>query len=454
MMEIGDVWRRIHAAVPVVWRIYQEELLREPDPACAGWVATLVTTAASEADVRAAIRMSQEYADVHAPKPEPEPEPQPEPVSLSPIRVDGRRLVRADGRPWVWRGATAFRLVELVAHGRESDAVAWLQWARGCGFNVARVLTMCRGMFSLSPEDGRAALARTLDLARQHGIWLHVTCLADTRAIWQDQTDTTGRVWRLARDHVAGVGVICAAADNVALVEVANEPYHPTQADAVHDVTALRAWAATVPSPVVALGAAADDEDDTHADGANAVTVHLDRGRDEWNMVRRVREIEALSSAAVAPALNTEPIGFAEQGRAGSRSANPSIAAAFGALSRVFDVPSTWHSDSGLHCTIPGPQQEMCARAFVAGTQLVPDGAALSFRNTGWPNSPVTRARFAEGEPKDNACVRAYSGIDGDTGILVLLGVRGNAGIEMGSGWKQGAVLAEWPELRVIAISR
>jgi hypothetical protein len=453
-MDIGLIWRRIQAAVPVVWRIYREELLRDPDPGCAGWIATLVTTEATESDVRAAIRMSDEYKSVHAPKPEPEPEPQPEPVGLSPIRVDGRRLVRADGRPWVWRGATAFRLVEFVAHGREDDAVAWLQWMQARGFNVARVLTMCRGMFALSPEDGRAALARTLDLARECGIWLHVTCLADTKAIWQDQPDTTGRVWQLARDHVAGVSVICAGADNVALVEVANEPYHPTQADVVHDMTALRAWAATVTSPVVALGAAADDEDDTHADGANAVTVHLDRGRDPWNMVRRVREIEALSSAAVAPACNTEPIGFAEQGRAGSRSANPSIAAAFGALSRVFDVPSTWHSDSGLHCTIPGPTQDACARAFITGTQLVPDATVLGFRNAGWPNSPVVRVRFAEGEPRDNACVRAYSGISGDTGILVLLGVRGDAGIEMGSGWKQGATLAEWPELRVIEIRR
>ena len=39
------------------------------------------------------------------------------------LRAEGRTLVCADGSVFRWRGVTAFRLVDLVADGREPEAV-------------------------------------------------------------------------------------------------------------------------------------------------------------------------------------------------------------------------------------------------------------------------------------------------------------------------------------------
>ena len=45
------------------------------------------------------------------------------------LRVSGTRSSRPDGSVFEWRGITAFRLLEFVAHGREAEADAYLAWA-------------------------------------------------------------------------------------------------------------------------------------------------------------------------------------------------------------------------------------------------------------------------------------------------------------------------------------
>jgi len=179
---------------------------------------------------------------------------------------------------------TAFRLVEMVSHEDVWEISDYLDWVVSQGFNVVRVLTMCNGMFKLTPEEGRDALPFLLRRAAARGIYVHVVCLADS-------TSYPGMDYGA---HVEAVGRICAEHGNVALVEIANEPYHGTQALAVHDVTNLRMWASRVPNSVpVAFGAASDDESvEMVGTAADALVIHLDRGRDEWNMARRVRELE------------------------------------------------------------------------------------------------------------------------------------------------------------------
>jgi hypothetical protein len=437
-----DEWQRIAEAMRVVWRVYRAELLREPDPDCSGWVAEIATGHMTEAQMVEAIRLTGEWAAVHAPKPEPVPVPQP---SLrGRLRVEGRRLVGADGQPFAWRGVTGFRLLELTSSGRIAEATWFLEWARQTGFNVVRVLGMCKGMFSLSPTFGAYSLGELLDLAAAHGLYLHVTALADT-ASYPDLDYGA---------HVEALGSVCAQHENVALLEASNEPYHGSQASAVHDVANLQRWAARVPQGVlVALGASAEDES-REMDDAPVIVAHLDRGRDPWNMARRVRELETLSADSGRYVINSEPIGAAETDQPGRRSADPAIHAAFGALSRIFGVGSTFHCEAGLQAVVPGPVQQACAAAFIAGTRIVPDDVALEFRNARWPDSPVKDARFAEGPPKPDTCVRAYSGISGNAGVLALVGVSGDPGVVYGGGWQPGRVVLELPGLRVLELRR
>ena len=81
----------------------------------------------------------------------------------------------------------------------------------------------------------------------------------------------------------------------------------------------------------------------------------------------------------------------------------------------------------------------------------MPDEARLLSRDVGGPGSPVARYRAAGSEPRDGAAVGVYPALASATsGVVVLLGVRGDPGIVWARGWREGAVLAEWPECRVI----
>src|SRR5687768_15534233 len=73
------------------------------------------------------------------------------------LKIHGTEFVGADGRRFEWRGITAFRLLQLIARGRTSEAEAYLDWCAQQGLTVVRVLTMAKYLFELAPADGRAA---------------------------------------------------------------------------------------------------------------------------------------------------------------------------------------------------------------------------------------------------------------------------------------------------------
>jgi len=292
-----------------------------------------------------------------------------------------KRALCAGDRPFRWRGVTAFGLADLVADGRDAEARAFVAWARTSGFNVLRVLTMLPngGWLDLSPEAGRRAMPRVFALAREHGFYVQAVALANTgEASGRFQTDA------FLREQVREVARLCASAGNCVL-EIANEPYHGTQADL--DTPALmerlqREIPQGLPS---AWGAAADDASRAMA-GGTFVVVHIDRSGDRWTRVARARSLAALSVATGKFVVDNEPIGAAERPERNRRDSAPEAFFAQGALSRVLDVGSTFHCQDCLVARVPGPVQQDCARAFVEGTRVIPD--ALTVAASG-PDAPV-----------------------------------------------------------------
>src|SRR5262245_52288943 len=56
---------------------------------------------------------------------------------------------RSGSSSFEWRGISAFRLVEMAAHGRDRDVIRFLDWARSQQLTVVRVFVMARHLFQL-----------------------------------------------------------------------------------------------------------------------------------------------------------------------------------------------------------------------------------------------------------------------------------------------------------------
>jgi hypothetical protein len=238
--------------------------------------------------------------------------------------------------------------------------------------------------------------------------------------------------------HVGEVDWITTSRTNV-LREVANEPWHPTQGGLLSPER-CRKLAQRIIAPS-GYGAAEDDESLDYA-GGDFAPVHLDRGRDKWNMVRRVREVYGVTERTGKPAFNQEPIGAAEASIPGKREADPAIFYTMAALNRLFNVGGVFHSEDGLHARPLGPNQRRCAEAFVRGSRVWPnDNDRLTYLNVGHSGSPIVSATFNEGDLSRPGCTRSYSGVIGNHGFNVTLGISdmANPGAQIGNGWRWGA---------------
>ena len=238
--------------------------------------------------------------------------------------------------------------------------------------------------------------------------------------------------------HTDQVEAIARAYPLVVLREVANECTHPTQDGRLSPERC--ADLADRMDGVVMHGAGPDDESPEY-DGRDGNAVHLDRGRDPWNMVRRVREIYANTERTGEPSTNQEPIGADEVERPGARLTDPAIFLTMAALGRLFDCMSIFHSESGLQSTTLGPVQRSCAEAFARGFRVWPTPDELQYRNAGHGGSPVKTANF-------DKVVRVYSGVvpDWRSALTVALGMAGSiddCAIELNEGWSWTDLLAE-----------
>ncbi len=261
------------------------------------------------------------------------------------------RFVKPDGSPFEWRGITAFRLLEFIAHGKDAAADAYLKWAASQKLTVVRVLGMADGLFKLSPADGLHALTRLLHLAQRHGLYVELVVLADTAAIQPD----------IPR-HVKAVAQACAGHPNV-LIEIANEPAHPTQARALHDAAYVKSLAQLAPPGVpVSLGSI------ENGDGFGAgsyVTWHAPRGRD-WPQ-QMGQQGSALLGKFRKPVISDEPIGAGDQAVGGRRDNVPAHFKQAAAAAARAGIGATFHYEGGLQARLPSQTEQACLDAWLAG---------------------------------------------------------------------------------------
>lgn len=306
----------------------------------------------------------------------------PEPPENKPgrISVRGTRFVQADGLPFEWRGVTAFRLAELVATGKVAEAAAYLDWAAASGVTVVRVLSMARHLFPLAPEQGVAALPRLLKMAADRGLHVEVVALADTADLTVDLDA-----------HVAAVGRIAAEHPN-AFVEIANEPFHPTQHPSLHDRATLARLAALIPGPVVvAFGSDAPGR----SGGGDYVTVHMPRGDTPWEHVGALAQGRDLVTKYGRPVVSDEPMGAAETAQPGRRDNSAERFRAAALLTRMTGMHATFHYEGGLHARIPRGAEKAAFDAWREAWTILPRGIEQgTFRKLQTPKGEAYESRL------------------------------------------------------------
>lgn len=344
-------------------------------------------------------------------------------AAVLPLTIDGR-MFRAGDQDW----RMVFTDALTILTKPEAEARAFLDWAAATGFNGIRVFAGTLGWAGQTLRHVYDRLPGVLDAAAARGLAVEVTAITDSGQGWGVET------------HLREINPIVAGRSGV-LVELANEYWHSTQAPRVRDPQYLESLLQRIdPSIPVALGAAQDDESAASA-GGDYVTVHLDRGRDPWNMVRRVREMEVLSQSTGKPVVNNEPI------KAGSQQADPAIYFTMGALNRIFEVGGVHHSDHGLAAVLPDGAQQALADAFLAGSHAIPTDERLVFKNATWADSPIRAANFTR-------VVRAYSGVAGARAWTVVLGLTGDPALELQGGWRVDHMRAAYPGVQLLALTR
>jgi hypothetical protein len=282
-------------------------------------------------------------------------------ISLPRLTIHGTSFQQS-GKPFQWRGISAFRLLEQLAHGKPSDAEAFLDWASSQKLTVVRVLAMAHHLFQLHPDEGRAALPRLLEMAASRGLYVEIVALADTEAITADFDA-----------HVKAIGEIAAKHPNT-LVEIANEPGHQTQHAGLHRADRVEKLASLIPEPVpVALGSI------EYGDGFAAgdyVTTHLPRdpGEDGWGHVRSLVTGAELIERRKKPVISDEPIGAAAKYVRGRRDNDPGRFRAAALLTRLTGMGATFHYEGGLQATIPVGEELACFDAWNEAWTLLPPG--------------------------------------------------------------------------------
>lgn len=292
------------------------------------------------------------------------------------LRISGTVFATADRRPFQWRGMTAFRLLEYVARGQEDNVEKFLSWAERQQLTVVRVLAMGQGFMNLSAEDGHRALPRLLEMAAAHQLHVEIVALAGTRDAPLDLDHQLEEIGRIAREH-----------DN-AIVEVANEPWHPSQTEEVHKPDVLARLRSRVPRAVpVALGLV--DGLDRRSAG-DYITWHSPR-EDAWGHVLALAQGPDLIRQWNKPVISDEPIGAGATYQAGRRDDSPGRFRAAAILTRLAGLGATFHYEGGLQATIPTGRELECFNAWNEAWTLLPADVERSgmFRAAGAADAAV-----------------------------------------------------------------
>jgi len=297
-------------------------------------------------------------------------------VALPDLKARGR-LIYASENPFPWIGVDGFLLGDRIAKNEDVDAV--LAWYVARRFRIVRVFAAMsivpeqrgRAPFMLTPDE----VARVVAVLSRRGIY---ACI------------TVGDMQILMPDHDQQRAYLTSIASQVG--ETCNEPFK----NGVDVVRMGRTGHRFQASGNYRLRDVVTNEKDKNGriivrqylDGVlDAVFNHSERKAefvrtphfleelwDGWNVVAESgphKGKRVIFEGVEAPGVEDEGTGFAEVRKGDSRSDSPEQAFDYAACAALFGPGATYHSDAGIDAVVPGPVQDACAQAFVAGLEAI-----------------------------------------------------------------------------------
>jgi hypothetical protein len=337
------------------------------------------------------------------------------------LQIVATGFVTPDQHAFQWRGITAFRLLEYVARGKDADVERYLSWAENQRLTVIRVLAMGQGFMNLSPPDGIAALPRLLEAAARHHLYVEIVALAGTRDVAVDLDA-----------HLKAIGEIASRYGN-AIIEVANEPGHPSQSADVHRPEILARLRSRVPLNVpVALGLV---EGLDRRSAGDYVTWHSPRDdrQEGWGHVLALAEGPELVRRWNKPVVSDEPIGAGTKYEAGRRDDSPERFRAAAILTRLTGLGATFHYEDGLQALVPSGRQLECFNAWNEAWTLLPADVERSgmFRRAGDSNAAIAEFRT-------DKALAVFERQRGNTVWAAVINPSEDFGMRWAAGWVPG----------------
>lgn len=352
---------------------------------------------------------------------------------LAPLHVEGnaRWFATPAGR-FDYREISAFSLLSRLLVGEEPHVVEYLRAIRAQGFTVARVILTLDGDY----WSGRGPIRRSFRSAPDMpGYWEALDRLAlltanervYLRAVFIGALEAFGGTWFPDRRDVYTDAVkvrteafVLEAAGRLGgyphvIGELANEPGQIGMRESFDDLITLgRAVKARAPGMLLGGGAVDGPNDqDTRLCVApfDYCDAHIERrmevGGFEW--VKRTGEYAPIDQDHVAarmPFISGEPVNFGEWRADGWNTdveRSPSVAFAYGAVSRARQYNTTFHYDGGLWTTLPQPDTAASIACYMAALDGFPMGTDSKWRGNwsveqgnywnrnAWPSSDDTR---------------------------------------------------------------
>ena len=219
------------------------------------------------------------------------------------------------------------------------------------------------------------------------------------------------------------------AAHPNAVLEIANEPVHPSQSPEVHKPDVLAALAARLPREIpVSLGSI--ERGDGFGEG-DYLTWHSPResGRGGWGHVLALAEGADILARWKKPVVSDEPIGAGPALLPGRRDDAPARFRAAALLTRLAGLGATFHYEAGLQALVPGGRELECFNAWNEAWTLLPaDVERRGVFRAGGTSGSVVAVYDRERDPRDlrtqSTAASGWVLVLGDEAAVVTLSER------------------------------